>query len=93
MRTEFGSMTGYAKVLFLTIPDGYWDTKRPTLEDDGSSFKAILESLEHQKVVERVLDSLIGVTCCVLEDLSFYPDKDMWHLARKYDKISTSFIM
>jgi hypothetical protein len=63
MRMESGSMSGYAKILFLTIPDGYRDKKRPTLEDDVSSFKAISESLEHKEVIKRVVDWLIGVAC------------------------------
>ncbi len=86
MRTESGSMTAYAKILFLTIQDPYVDDGQPTLEDDVSSFKAISESLEHKEVIKRVVDWLIG-TCCVLEDVcwSVYLE-DMWHSAQKYEK-------
>jgi hypothetical protein len=90
MRTESGSMTAYAKILFLTIQDPYVDDGQPTLEDDVSSFKAISESLEHKEVIKRVVDWLIG-TCCVLEDVcwSVYLE-DMWHSAQKYNKNMTS---
>jgi hypothetical protein len=81
-----GSMTGYAQILFLTIPDSYRDYE---LEDDVFSFKATLESLEHQKVVKKVLDSLIGIACCVLEDIRL-DVQDMWHSTQKYTKISPS---
>ncbi|CAK9871916.1 unnamed protein product [Sphagnum jensenii] len=86
MRTECGSMTGYAKILFLTIQDPYADDGQPTLEDDVSSFTATSEICEHKEVIKRVVDWLIG-TCCVLEDLcwSFYLE-DMWHSPRKYEK-------
>jgi hypothetical protein len=89
MRWKSGTMTDYAKFLFLTIPDDYIDDKQPTLEHDVSSFKATLESLEHQKVVKRVLDSLIHIAYCVMEELSFHSQSNMWHLARNYDKEST----
>jgi hypothetical protein len=89
MKTKFGEITGYAKILFLTIPDGYGDKKRPTLEDDVSAFKATSESLEHQKVVKKVFDWLIGVACCVLEDYLLYPG-DMWYSTQKYNKETTS---
>jgi hypothetical protein len=91
MRRESRSMTRYAKILFLTIPDGYRDKDRPTLEDDVSSFKAISESLEHKEVIKRVVDWLIHVTCCALEDFCLHFDlEDMWHSAQKYNKKMTS---
>ncbi|CAK9216455.1 unnamed protein product [Sphagnum troendelagicum] len=46
MRMESGSMTGYAKILFVTIQDHYEDDEQPTLEDDVSSFKATSEIRE-----------------------------------------------
>ncbi len=91
MRRESGSMTGYAKILFLTILDGYRDKDRPTLEDDVSSFKAISESFEHKEVIKRVEDWLIGVTCYALQDFCLYRLlEDMWHSAQKYNKKMTS---
>jgi hypothetical protein len=68
MRMESGLMTGYAKILFLTIRDRYEDDEQPTLEDDVSSFMAISEIREHKEVIKRVVDWLIGVICCALED-------------------------
>ncbi len=68
MRTKDGSMTSYAKILFLTIPDDYKDDEQPTLEDDVSSFKAASELHEHKEVVERVLDWLIRITYCGMQD-------------------------
>jgi len=83
MKTKFGQMTGYAKILFSTIPDGCRDNERPTLEHDVSSFKATLTSREHQEVVKRVVDSLIFITCCALaSDVQI----NMWCFAQNYKK-------
>jgi hypothetical protein len=68
MRGKFGWMTRYAMILFLTIPDGYRDDEQPTLEDDVSSFKATSEIREHKEVIKKVLDWLIGIMYCVMED-------------------------
>jgi hypothetical protein len=72
-------MTAYAKTLFLTIPDYYQDDEQPTLEDDVSSFIAISEIREHKEVIKRVVDWLIGVICCLLED-SNLGRFDMWYI-------------
>jgi len=86
MKTKFGQMTGYAKILFSTIPDGCRDNERPTLEHDVSSFKATLTSREHQEVVKRVVDSLIFITCCAMEHLASDVQINMWCLAQNYNK-------
>jgi len=79
MKTECRSMTAYAKTLFLTIPDCYRDDEQPTLEDDVSYFMATSEIHEHKEVIKRVVDWLIGVICCVLEDSDHYLIA-MWHI-------------
>jgi hypothetical protein len=79
MKTRGRLMTAYAKTLFLTIPDYYQDDEQPTLEDDVSSFIAISEIREHKEVIKRVVDWLIGVICCVLEDSDHYLIA-MWHI-------------
>jgi hypothetical protein len=78
LKTEEGGITRYAKILFLTISEDFSDDEQPTLEDDVSSFKATSESREHQEVVKRVLDSLIGILYCVMEDLASNL-RPMWH--------------
>lgn len=84
-----GWPTEYAKILFLTIPDDYRDNEQPTLEDDVSSFKTTLACREHEEVVKRVLDSLIRIAYCAMEDLASHLQSNMWHLAQNYDKEST----
>jgi len=82
-------MTGYAKILFLTIPDDYRYDKQPTLEDNVSSFKVTSEICEHKEVIKRVLDWLIGIMYCVMEDLASKL-KPMWYL--KFLSIEEEFI-
>lgn len=89
MRVKCGWMTGYAKILFLTIPDDYRYDKQPTLADNVSSFKVTSEICEHKEVIKRVLDWLIGIMYCVMEDLASKL-KPMWYL--KFLSIEEEFI-
>ncbi|CAM6008298.1 unnamed protein product [Sphagnum balticum] len=81
MRGKSGWMTGFAKMLFCTIPGNYTDDKQPTLEDDVSSFKATSEIREHKEVIKRVFDWLIGIMYCMMEDFAFQL-RPMWYSKR-----------
>ncbi|CAM6008303.1 unnamed protein product [Sphagnum balticum] len=66
-----GLAMGFENHEHVDVEDDYRDNEQPTLEDDVSSFKATLASCEHEEVVKRVLDSLICIAYCAMEDLAF----------------------
>jgi len=87
MINKWGNVSEYAKVLFLEFSEYYfWELKPQTLEDDVSSFKVTLTSCQHEKMVNRVLDSLICITWCAMEHLACDVQINMWHLAHNYKK-------